>query len=323
MEEQAALLTLEERTQPFNLSVGPLLRTKLVRLTDEDHLLLVTLHHTVGDRWSMLVLRRELGQLYQAFAHKRPSPLPDLPIQFADFAFWERRLMESELMQTQLIYWKNQLAAPLPKLAFQKVHRRNKRVSFRTGRKEVSVETDLFAAVKRLASKENCTPFMVTLAALNFVLHAHTGEQDIRVGTLVANRRFRETGKILIGYFVNAVVLRLRLKPDMNWKDLLHLAREITLGAYAHQELPFGRLAHALDQDGRVKGNSLIQVLLNYQNLSLPPAEFPGPTFAVLDFQEAKLDSEMALTAVDLIFDLRETSTGLTGSVNYRERTLR
>ena len=217
MEEQAALLTLEERSQPFDLSAGPLLRTKLVRLTDEDHLLLVTLHHTVGDRWSILVLRKELGQLYQAFAQKRPSPLPDLPIQFADFAFWERRLMESELMQTQLIYWKNQLAAPLPKLAFQRVRRRNKRHSFRTGRKEISVEKDLFAAVKRLASKENCTPFMVTLAALNFVLHSHTGEQDIRVGTLVANRRLRETEN-LIGYFVNAVVLRLRLKPDMNWK---------------------------------------------------------------------------------------------------------
>ena len=225
--------------------------------------------------------------------------------------------MESELMQTQLIYWKNQLAAPLPKLAFQKVRRRNKGLSFRTGRKEISVEKDLFAAVKSLASKENCTPFMVTLAALNFVLYAHTGEQDIRVGTLVANRRFRETEN-LIGYFVNAVVLRTRLKPDMNWKDLLNQAREVTLGAYAHQELPFGCLAHALDQEGNVKGDSLIQVLLNYQNLSFPPAEFPGLTFAVLDFQEAKLDSEMALTAVDLIFDLRETSTQLTGSVNYR-----
>ena len=317
MEEQAALLTLEERTQPFDLSVGPLLRTKLVRLTDEDHLLLVTLHHTVGDRWSMLVLRRELGQLYQAFSQKRPSPLPDLPIQFTDFALWERRLMESELMQTQLTYWKNQLAAPLPRLAFPKVHRRNKRRSFRTGRKEVSVEKDLFAAIKALASRENCTPFMVMLAALNVVIHIYTGEQDIRVGTLVANRRFRETEN-LIGYFVNAVVLRVRLKPDMSWKDLLKQVREVTLGAYAHQELPFGCLAHALDQEGSVKGDSLIQVLLNYQNLSFPPTELPGLTFAALDFQEAKLDSEMALTAVDLIFDLRETSTKLTGSVNYR-----
>jgi amino acid adenylation domain-containing protein len=317
MEEQAAVLTLEERTQPFDLSVGPLLRTKLVRLTDEDYLLLVTLHHIVGDRWSILVLRRELAQLYEAFSQKQPSPLPDLPIQFADFALWERRLMESELMQTQLTYWKNQLTAPLPKLAFQKVRRRNKRLSFRTGRKAISVEKGLFAAVKSLASKENCTPFMIMMAALNVVLHAHTGEQDIRVGTLVANRRLRETEN-LIGYFVNAVVLRTRLKPDMNWKDLLKQVREVTLGAYAHQELPFGRLAHALDQEGNVKGDSLIQVLLNYQNLSFPPAEFPGLTLAVLDFQQAKLDSEMALTAVDLIFDLRETSTKLTGSVNYR-----
>ena len=317
MQEQAALLTLEERAQPFDLSVGPLLRTKLVRLTNEDHLLLVTLHHIVGDRWSMLVLRRELGQLYKAFSQMRPSPLPDLPIQFADFAFWERRLMESEVMQTQLIYWKNQLAAPLPRLVFQKVRRRKKRLSFQTGRKGISVEEDLLAAVKSLASKENCTPFMVMLAALNFVLHAHTGEQDIRVGTLVANRRFRETEN-LIGYFVNALVLRTRLKPDMNWKDLLNQAREVTLGAYAHQELPFGRLAHMLDQERIVKGELLIQVLLNYQNVVFPPPEFPGLSFAVLDFQEARLDSEMALTAVDLIFDLRETSTQLTGSVNYR-----
>jgi amino acid adenylation domain-containing protein len=317
MEEQAAVVTLEERTQPFDLSVGPLLRTKLVRLTDEDYLLLVTLHHIVGDRWSILVLRRELAQLYEAFSQKQPSPLPDLPIQFADFALWERRLMESELMQTQLTYWKNQLAAPLPQLAFRKVRRRNKRHSFRTGRKEISVEKDLFAAVKTLASKENCTPFMVVLAAFNVVLHAHTDQHDIRIGTLSANRRPRET-EALIGYFVNAIVLRTRLKPDMNWKELLKQVREVTLGAYAHQELPFGHLAHALDQEGNVKGDSLIQVLLNYQNLSFPPAELPGLTFAVLDFKEAKLDSEMALTAVDLIFDLRETSTKLTGSVNYR-----
>ena len=317
MEEEAAVLTLEERTQPFDLSVGPLLRTKLVRLTDEDHLLLLTLHHIVGDRWSILVLRRELAQLYEAFSHERPSPLPDLPIQFADFALWERRLMESELMQTQLTYWKNQLAAPLPKLAFQKVGRRNKRHSFRTGRKEISVEKGLFAAVKGLASKENCTPFMVVLAAFNVVLHAHTDQQDIRIGILSANRRPRET-EALIGYFVNAIVLRTRLKPDMSWKELLKQVREVTLGAYAHQELPFGRLAHVLDQEGSVKGDSLIQVLLNYQNLSFPPTELPGLTFAVLDFQQAKLDSEMALTAVDLIFDLRETSTKLTGSVNYR-----
>ena len=317
MEEQAAVLTLEDRTQPFDLSVGPLLRTKLVRLTEEDYLLLVTLHHVVGDRWSMLILRKELAQLYEAFSQTQPSPLPDLPIQFADFALWERQLMESELMQTQLTYWKSQLAGPLPKLAFQKVRSRNKKYSFRTGRKEISVEKDLFAAVKTVAAKENCTPFMVTLAALNFVLHAHTGERDIRVGTLVANRRLRETEN-LIGYFVNAVVLRTRLKPDMSWKDLLKQAREVTLGAYAHQELPFGRLAHVLDQEGSVKGGSLIQVLLNYQNLLFPVAKLPGVTFAVLDFKEAKLDSEMALTAVDLIFDLRETSTQLTGSVNYR-----
>ena len=161
---------------------------------------------------------------------------------------------------------------------------------------------------------------MVMLAALNVVIHIYTGEQDIRVGTLVANRRFRETEN-LIGYFVNAVVLRvvhLTKSPDMSWKDLLKQVREVTLGAYAHQELPFGCLAHALDQEGSVKGDSLIQVLLNYQNLSFPPTELPGLTFAALDFQEAKLDSEMALTAVDLIFDLRETSTKLTGSVNYR-----
>ena len=317
MEEQAAVLTLEERTEPFDLSLGPLLRTKLVRLTDEDYLLLVTLHHMVGDRWSMLVLRRELAQLYNAFSQKRPSPLPDLPIQFADFALWERRLMESDLMQTQLTYWKNQLAAPLPRLAFQKVHRWNKRHSFRTGRKAISVEKDLFSAVKTLASRENCTPFMVMLAALNVVLYAHTGEQDIRIGALSANRRPRET-EAVIGYFVNAILLRTRLKPDMSWNEHLKQVREVTLGAYAHQELPFGRLAHALDQEGSVKGDSLIQVLLNYQNLSFPPAELPGLTFAVLDFQQARLDSEMALTAVDLILDLRETSTQLTGSVNYK-----
>ena len=225
--------------------------------------------------------------------------------------------MESELMDAQLAYWKNQLAAPLPELQFQQGRRRNKRRRFENGHKAITVENDLFAAVKALAKSENCTPFMVVLAALNVALHVHTCQQDIRIGTLMANRRLRETEN-QIGYFVNAVVLRNRIKPVMTWKKLLKQVREVTLGAYAHQELPFGRLAHILEAEGNVKGNSLLPVLLNYQNVAFPTPDFAGLKFAVLDFQEAKLDSEMALTAVDLILDLRETPTKLTGSVNYK-----
>ncbi|MEX0803651.1 MAG: amino acid adenylation domain-containing protein [Candidatus Binatia bacterium] len=317
LSRQAAATILEERYGPFNLAKGPLLRTKLLRLTDEDDLFLVTMHHIIGDHWSMLVFRRELAILYEAFSQGRLAPLPELSIQFADFACWERQAIEQESMKLQLVYWKKQLATPLPELKFQKNGERRKRLSFQICRQPIAFDENLFVSVKALARKENCTPFLIVLTALNALLYLYTGETDIPIGTLVANRRRRET-EGLIGHFVNTVVLRTRFSAEMTFSQLLKQVREITLSAYAHQELPFEHLTRVLDRKKDMKSGSLFQVLLSYQNWRFQSQDIAGLNLASVDMRQAEAEQELMPTTFDLIFNLREASTMLTGTVNYK-----
>ncbi len=315
--EHAASLILEEREQPFALSRGPLFRTKLLRLTDDDHLFLITMHHIIGDHWSMLVFRRELVVLYKAFSHGRSAPLPELSIQFADFACWERRAIERGSMKHQLVYWKKQLAAPAPELRFQRDGRRRKRLPFQICRQSMEFDENLFVSVKALARKENCTPFLIVLTALNAMLYLYTRETDIPIGTLVANRR-RPGTEGLIGHFVNTVVLRTRFSPEMTFSQLLAQVREVTLSAHAHQELPFEHLAHRLDRKKNTRSGSLFQVLFIYQNWSFPSQDTAGLSLASVDMRQAAAEQELMPTTFDLIFNLREASTMLTGTINYK-----
>jgi hypothetical protein len=315
--DQLSDLILEERDLPFDLAVGPLLRAKLVRLADADYRLLLTVHHIIGDDWSMQVFRNELITLYKAFSLGRPSPLPEPVIQFADYASWERSLLENHLLDNQLAYWKKQLTAPLPQLAFHKNGKQKNRLSFYTTRQPIELDETLFASIKDLARKENCTPFMVLISALIILLHLRTGQKDIRIGTLVANRRWKET-EGLIGYFLNTVILRVKFSPAMTYSQLLKAVRKQCIRAYAYQDLPFEKLAQVLEQEGSIDRSCLIQVLFNYQNLISESTRAGGINFAPLAWYKSAGISEPMLTTLDLIFNLREMSTTLTGSVNFR-----
>jgi amino acid adenylation domain-containing protein len=313
---QLSSLILEERERSFDLAIGPLLRTKLVRLADRDYFFFLTAHHIVGDDWSMQLFRNELAVLYCAFSQGRPSPLPEPTIQFADYACWERRLIENGLFDEKLAYWRKQLSGPAPALDFEEKGIREKALSVRAS-EPIAVDETLYKGIKTLARRESCTVFMVLLTALNGLLHRYAHQQDIRIGALVANRGRREV-EGLIGYFLNTVVLCTQVSPEMTIQQLLLQVRAVTLAAYIHQEVPFEQVARMLEQEENINRSSLFQVLFNYQGPAAESIQIPGLTFASLNFQEPTGGIELAPTMFDLIFDVRESSTKLSGSVNYK-----
>jgi NRPS condensation-like uncharacterized protein/acyl carrier protein len=313
--QQSAALIVEERERQFDLMVGPLFRIKLIRLTNNESVLLCTMHHIISDHGSMRVFGDELIKIYEAYSEGRSSPFADLSIQFADYAAWETHLLESGLMDGQREYWIQQLAGFLPKLEFRQSSTRNNELSFYTSRKQIEIDEWLFTSVKSLAARKNCTMYMVVLAALNLVLYDLTGQDDIRIGTLVANRRWKNSDPV-IGHFLNTIIIRTKVDP--HYGKLLTKIREITLAAHAHQELPFEQLARDLKKERNIERASLFQVLLSYQKSSFESAKAAGVEFAQLGWQLPVQDSEMMLTACDVIANVRETSTKLTVSVNYK-----
>ena len=315
--QKAADLVVEETESPFDLAVGPLLRVKLLRLTDSECLLLITMHHIVSDQWSMQVFRRELVTLYNAFSKGRPSPLPELPIQFADFACWERQLLAGGLLNGQFNYWKKQLASPLPELELRESREPKKQIRFRTASQKIEFGEELWLGVKALARKEQVTPFMIILTALNIAIHVHTKRQDIIVGTLMANRRSRTT-EGTIGHFLNTVFLRTRVEPNIRFQELLYQARKIFLEAYGNQELPFAALAPTTLEDGNLRKASQFKVMLSYKLSPLVTEDPIGLTIAPVSWELDSSEAELAPTSFDLIVQLRQTSTKATGSVNYK-----
>ena len=312
----AAKLVIIERNKPFNLAAGPLFRFKLVQLTDASFLLLVTVHHIVSDHWSMQIFRSELEVLYEAFSQRRPSPLAELAIQFADFAVWERAAVSCGLLQRQLSYWTEQLSSPLPQPVLWQETKPKTSLRLQRSREPIDIDEDSLSGLRGIARREGATPFMVVLTALSVFLHLTTGKEELRIGTLVANRR-RGTENT-IGHFLNTLVLCLSIKHNMTCKQLLKQVRQMTLSAFAHQELPFERLAQVLEKESNVKRASMFKVLLSYQMARYGSAEGPGFKIAPLTWQHPASDTEITPTTFDMIFTLRETPAQLVGSVNYR-----
>jgi hypothetical protein len=318
--EQAAGLILEERKRAFDLAVGPLLRSKLIRLAEQEWFLLITIHHIISDQWSMLIFRRELTALYEAFCQGRLSPLPLLQIQFADYALWEEHVMKKGSFRRQLSYWRNKLAGSLPHLEFEKSSNKEKIGRFQSHSQPIQLDQSLFISIRDFARDQHCTPFMVFVTAVSILLHIYTGERDIRIGTLVANRGRKET-EGLIGHFINTVILRISVSRNLLVKQLLRQVRKITLAANAHSEVPFEEIARMLEAELNVERSSLFQILLNYELAPLASLEMGGVTIASSGIHQLKKDREVTLTACDLIFNMRETSTKLTGTVNYKIKT--
>jgi len=307
-EAEVRRLATEEAQRPFDLAQGPLLRVTLLRLGDHEHVFLVTMHHIISDGWSIGVFIREAVALYGAFSNGAPSPLPELPIQYADFAVWQREWLQGEVLEGQLGYWRQQLAdisvRPLltdrPRPQVQTT--RGKRLS-------VALPETLSEALKALSRREGATLFMTLLAAFKILLHRYTSQDDLVVGTPIANRNRLEIDG-LIGFFVNTLVLRTDLSGNPSFRELLRRVREVCLGAYARQDLPFERLVEELHLERDLSRNPLFQVMFVLENISLRAAELPGLTLSAIE-----ADSETAL--FDLTLQVMDTKQGLTASFVY------
>ncbi|NTU83527.1 MAG: non-ribosomal peptide synthetase, partial [Chloroflexales bacterium] len=244
-EAEAERLCDEESKRPFDLERGPLVRLTLVQLDPIEHLLILSMHHIVSDGWSFDVFAQEISQLYRACAAGSPSPLPPHPVQYADFAVWQRRRLEGPVLAEQLAYWKGQLAGPLPTIDLPLDRPLPPVQTFSGARETLVLSEELTAAVRALGSAEDASLFMVLLAAFEVLLHRQTGQTDIVVGTPLAGRTRPETER-LIGCFLNTLVLRTDLGDDPPFRELVARVRETALSAYAHQELPFERLVEEL-----------------------------------------------------------------------------
>jgi amino acid adenylation domain-containing protein len=308
-EAEALRLAEEEGRTSFDLARGPLFRARLLRLNDEDHVLFLTLHHIVSDGWSLGVLLRELQALYEGFVAGRPVLLPDLPIQYADYAAWERRRLQGEAIDAQVAYWRRRLAGAPATLDLPFDRPRPRAATFRGAWRPLRVARGLTEAMGALARREGTTLFAVLLAAFQALLCRYSGQDDLCVGTPVAGRNRLEL-EPLIGYFINTLVLRGDLSGDPSFRELVGRAREVVLGAQTHQDLPFERLVEMVSLPRDPARQPLFQVALVMQNMPVPDLRLPGLSVEPLDI-------DTGTAKFDLTLQVAETDDGLAGSIEY------
>ncbi len=279
-ESEAGRLLAAEVQRTFDLSRGPLLRCGLFRLGDRDHILALTMHHIISDGWSIGVLVRDLAALYDAAVSGVSSNLDELPIQYADFAAWQRNWLQGEALSSQLAYWQRQLQ-DLPTLQLPTDRLRPAIPSYRGSREMLVLSEELTSALKELGRREGATLYMLLLAAFASSLHCYTGQEDIVVGSPVANRNRSELEN-LIGFFVNSLVMRTAMGGDPNIRELIARVRDSFLNAYAHQDLPFERLVEELHPDRDLTRNPLFQIMFAVQNAPLPPMRLGGSQLTLM-----------------------------------------
>ncbi len=314
-EESAKGLATEFAGQPFDLATGPLWRVQLLRLTSVDHLLLVTIHHIVFDDWSLNIFLRELAALYEAFSTGKPSPLTELPIQYADFAHWQRQWLQGvgdlglSPLESQLNYWKHQLASSPKILELPTDRPRLPVMTYSGARQYLELPKSLSEALKALSQRFGVTLYMTLLAAFKILLYRYSGQSDIIVGSPIANRNRAET-EDLIGFFVNTLVLRTDLGGNPSVQELLSRIREVALGGYDHQDLPFEKLVEELHPERSLSYHPLFQVMFVFQNTPEGQLELPGLTLSPWSV-------ESKVTKFDLTLELEETTSGLKGCFDY------
>ncbi|MBW4602153.1 MAG: amino acid adenylation domain-containing protein [Calothrix sp. FI2-JRJ7] len=307
--DQVLQIISSEAKRPFNLAQAPLLRASLLRLNEVEHIVTFTMHHIISDGWSMGVLVQEVAALYEAFSKCQPSQLPELPIQYADFALWQRQWLQGEVLESQLAYWQKQLGGNLPVLQLPTNFKRPKVQTFQGATKSFSLSKNLTEALETLSHNENVTLFMTLLAAFKTLLYRYTGQEDILVGSPVANRN-QEKLELLIGFFVNTLVLRTDLSGNPSFRELLKRVREVTLGAYTHQDLPFEQLVEKLHPERNLSHTPLFQVMFQLQNTPNQTLELPGLTWKTLEFHNQTSKFDLSLSMV-------ETESGLIGKLEY------
>ncbi|MUG99068.1 amino acid adenylation domain-containing protein, partial [Scytonema sp. UIC 10036] len=301
-EIEAKRIVTSEIECPFDLSLGPLLRVKLLVLSETEHILLLNMHHIICDDWSIGVFIRELGTLYQDIACKvSTSSLPELPLQYADFACWQREWLQGEgtngysPLQTQLEYWRQQLKG-VSMLHLPTDRARGTVQSYQGGTQFIEISQQLADELQILSQHAGVTLFMTLLAAFQTLLYRYTYQEDIVVGSPIANRNRSEI-EGLIGFFVNSLVLRTDLSGNPTFRELLGRVREVTLGAYSHQDLPFEKLVEELHPERNLSHHPLFQVVFGFENAPMSALELPGlvPSFMNLDFTTTRFDLELHL----------------------------
>ncbi len=299
----------QEAQKPFDLKGDLLLRVKLLYLGKEEHILLLTMHHIVFDGWSTDVLVQELATLYQAFCDGQPSPLPPLLIQYVDFAAWQRQWLQGEVLETQLSYWRKHLEDAPKVLELPTDHPRPAIQTFLGTTYSFELSKELSASLNKLSQQQGSTLFMTLLAAFQTLLWRYTGQEDIVIGSPIANRNRPEI-EGLIGFFVNTLVLRTSLAGNPSFEELLKRVREVALGAYAHQDLPFELLVEQLQPQRDLSHTPLFQVMFVLQNAPMSALELPGLTLT-------PIESDSGAAQFDLTLSMTESESGLVSSLEY------
>ncbi|HDL5316485.1 TPA: amino acid adenylation domain-containing protein [Pseudomonas aeruginosa] len=302
LDEQRLLERVEaEIARPFDLEQGPLLRVTLLEVDADEHVLVMVQHHIVSDGWSMQLMVEELVQLYAAYSQGLDVVLPALPIQYADYALWQRSWMEAGEKERQLAYWTGLLGGEQPVIELPLDHPRQPLRSYRGAQLDLELEPHLALALKQLVQRKGVTMFMLLLASFQALLHRYSGQADIRVGVPIANRNRVETER-LIGFFVNTQVLKADINGRMGFDELLAQARQRALEAQAHQDLPFEQLVEALQPERSLSHNPLFQVLFNYQS----EARGNGQAFRFDELQMESVQFDSRTAQFDLTLDLTD-----------------
>ncbi|ARU62753.1 hypothetical protein CBW65_18600 [Tumebacillus avium] len=310
--EHVSKLAGEDANRAFDLAKGPLMRTSLLKLDEEEHVLLLTMHHIISDAWSCNVLMKEIGVLYEAFVSGQPSPLPELPIQYVDFTAWQQDHLSGEVLERQMNYWKKQLGDHPPVLQLSTDRPRQAAQSGRGAFLRFTLSTDLCNKLSELSQGEGATLYMTMLSAYAALLSRYTGQEDIAVGTPIAGRNI---GQIegLIGFFVNTLVMRADLSGDLSFRELLTRVKKTALEAYAHQDLPFERLVEELQPERNMSSTPLFQTMFSLQNYSAETEyRVSGLTLSGLETGQnmAKFDLNISL--------IERAGSSIRGSFEYK-----
>src|SRR5215217_3411881 len=308
-EGRATQIIREESLRPFDLARGPIIRATLLRLDKHEHILLLCTHHIVSDAWSAGILFRELEALYNAFSMAQPSPLAPLQIQYADYAEWQRKWLQGEVLETQLSYWKNQLQNVTGILDLPTDRPRAAGQPSRGAYKVHTLSSDLASRLAELSKREGATLFMTLLAAFQTLLWRYSNQEDIVVGSPIAGRNRVEIEE-LIGFFINTLVLRANLSGNPTFRALLDQVKETAVGAYAHQDLPFEKLVEELQPQRDLNRNPLFQVMFQFQNTAPPQPNLNG-----LSTTRVKIPTETA--KFDLLLLVREQDDALLCVMEY------
>ncbi|WP_172844448.1 non-ribosomal peptide synthetase [Tumebacillus algifaecis] len=299
-EQQVQKYVAEQLEMPFDLESGPLWRASLIRLKEESNLFVLTMHHIISDGWSIGVLLNELAVLYEAFVHDRPSPLPELEIQYVDYTLWQQESLTDEVLEKQLSYWREQLGSEAPALQLLTDRPRPAVQTHAGAAVSFLVEEELFTDLQALSTQSGTTLYMTLLAAFQALLHRYSGQEEVRVGTPIAGRDRKETAG-LIGFFVNTLVMNADFSDDPTFLDLLARVRQTVLGAFAHQNVPFEKLVEELRPDRDASRTPLFQTMFSLQTAPVGELKLSGLTIIPLDFdfKIAKFDLNVTMTEYD------------------------